>query len=441
MKFCDEVKGKNVLVFGLGLQGGGLGDALWLISKGANVKITDLKTKEELTSSLAKLPTAIDLSLGGHRKEDIEWADLIIKNPGVPDNDEQIELARKLNKPVITSIAKVVEEGGSKIIGVTGTRGKSTTTELIFQLLSSVYPTQVEKGGNIPSTSGLSLLDQLDNLKYIVLELSSFQLHSFHDQHISPHIAIVTNMYPDHLNRYASMEAYFADKSSITSYQTRSDYVIYNQDNQYATKIAALSSGVKISFSASIVPKSWNINILGQHNLENISAVIKLAEVMKINIAQVKKMIENFHGLPYRLEKRRELNGVTYINDTTSTTPTSTIKALSAHKSPIILILGGDDKKLPYDDLLTVLGSASQLKGIVILGSAHLPDFVAKLHSTLSSKILAQVNSMKEAVQVAFDNAKSGDIVLLSPGFSSFDLFKNEFDRGNQFNECVARLS
>lgn len=441
MNFTEEIKGKKVLIFGLGLQGGGLGDALWLNRHGSLVRVTDQKTPEELGESLAQLPKDIELTLAQHKESDIDWADIIIKNPGVPDNSPFMQYARNKDIPVYTSIALVVKEARDKIIGVTGTRGKSTTTELIYQLLKKVYGDRVQKGGNIPGSSGLSLLDQIDTLDYLVLELSSFQLHNLHDLQVSPKYAVVTNMYPDHLNRYAGMEEYFSDKASITKYQRSSDTVVAFKDNEYSTRLAELSPGDHVFYQASDVPIEWETHLRGPHNTENIAALLKLAQVLKIKQSLVQEVVESFPGLPFRLEDVATIGGVTYINDTTSTTPTSTIKAIRALNQPTVLIVGGDDKKLPVDELIEEIASTTHVQKIVILGSKNIPDFVNKLKDNCKEKILGQVFSMKEAVQLASRNAQDGWAVLLSPGFFSFDLFKNEFDRGRQFNEIVNNLN
>lgn len=440
MSFQDTVKGKKVLIFGLGLQGGGLGDALWLSQNGAKVRVTDQKSPTELSATLSKLPPTIELSLGGHKPEDIVWADLIIKNPGVPDDHPLLLLAISNGKPVMTSIAIFVQQAREKIIGITGTRGKSTTTELIYLILLAQYPGLVGRGGNIPGTSGLALLDLINEYKYFVLELSSFQLHNFHQLKVSPRIAVVTNLYPDHLNRYPTMEAYANDKSAITLYQTPSDFVVLNQANPGSLQIGANSSANKIFFSAEDVPSDWNIHLPGLHNRENIAAALRVAQALTISTDQVKKVVENFHGIAFRLEDRGQVSGVNYINDTTSTTPTAAIKACQAMSRPTVIIVGGADKNLPYDTLVTELAQNQLIEKIVILGSKDIPGFVASLRQQAPHKIVGHADSMISAVKLATTQAVVGGVVLLSPGFASFDLFQNEFDRGRQFNACVEAL-
>lgn len=439
--FAKQIKEKKVLIFGLGLQGGGFGDALWLHSHGAIVKVTDQKDESLLTNSLAKLPSEITLTLGQHLDTDIEWADLIIKNPGVAFDQPQILLASKLGKPIVTSIALVVQAAREKTIGITGTRGKSTTTELAYTLLDLIYPGQILKGGNLSGTSPLSLLDNIDSAKYLVLELSSFQLAGFHPLHLSPRYAILTNIYPDHLNRYQDMTAYKLDKSAIFVYQKPTDYLFVNGDNQEALAISEKVPGTRLLFHQTDTPADWNSLLPGSHNRENIAAVIALSQQLGIDLGKLKKIVSSFHALPFRLELIRELAGVKYYNDTTSTTPTATVKAIEAFADPLILILGGDDKKLPTTDLIHVLSNSPNVKQIILLGCKNIPAFVSDLKQACPTILNSQVFSMSEAVFLAHSLARPGDVVLLSPGFASFDLFDNEFARGRQFNEEVAKLT
>lgn len=440
MSFAEQVIGKKVLVFGLGSQGGGVGDALWLHANRAIVRVTDLRSAESLSDSLTQLPSDITSTLTQHLDEDIDWADIIIKNPGVPDQQLQIQYAAKQGKSVHTSIALVVQEARDKTIGITGTRGKTTTTELIYASLNAQYPDQIIKGGNLAGTSGLALLDQISSAKYLILELSSFQLAGLHTLKISPKYAVLTNIYPDHLNRYKSMKEYQQDKSAIFLYQDPSDHLFVNQDNSVALGMADGSASQVTPFSSSIV-SDWHLTIPGDHNLENAAATYELAKILGLDHNLTRSTVESFAGVPYRLELIREVNGVSYYNDTTSTTPTATIKALGAFTSPITLILGGDQKDLPTDGLINSLKTTPNLKNIIILGSANIPDFITSLRGACPDLISSQVNSMQDAVTQAVLTSKSGDVILLSPGFASFDLFENEFDRGRQFNLAVNQLS
>jgi UDP-N-acetylmuramoylalanine--D-glutamate ligase len=404
-KFEDVIKGKKVLVFGLGRQGGGTGDRDWLQNKGAIVRVSD--------KDLTLVPE-------GQTREQIEWADLIIKNPGVSDEHELIVYAKSQEKQVLTSIAVFVKYATVKTIGITGTRGKSTTTALIAAVLEAAYPGQVISGGNIPGTSGLSLFDEQTGKKYAVLELSSFQLHNFHDLKVSPNYALLTNIYPDHLNRYTDMESYAYDKSAIHLYQKRGDFYL-----EYPSGEAVMD---------------WETTLPGLHNRENIAGMWGIAKQLGISEVTCRQVVKDFHGLPFRLETIREIDDVTYVNDTTSTTPVAATKALQSLTKPTTWITGGDTKNLPYDELLAEVKNNQYIQQVIVLGSKNIPDYVEQLKQILGDKIIGQVDSMSAAISLAAKSAKPGQVVLLSPGFSSFDLFKNEFDRGQQFNQLVNAL-
>lgn len=421
---ADLIIGKKVLVFGLGRQGGGTGDAEWLKKHGAIVRVSDK-----------------DLSLvaEGQTQEQVEWAEIIIKNPAVPDDNELIKFALSLDKPVYTSVALFVKYTSLTTIGITGTRGKSTTVALITAMLEASSPGAVISGGNIAGTSCLALFDQQEGKQYAVLELSSFQLHNFHDLQVSPTVAIITNLYPDHLNRYPSMSAYAEDKEAICKYQKKSDICLYNADNQGAAQISEASLGMRIPFSADDC-RDWETKLLGEHNKENIAALFGLTKALKLDENIARQVVRDFAGLPFRLETIARVSGVRFVNDTTATTPTAAIFALRSMTAPTIWITGGADKKLPYDELLKEVEKNEHIKKIIILGGRDIPEYIEGLRKIAGDKVESTVFSMTDAINLARKISSSGDTVLLSPGFTSFDLFKNEFDRGRQFNETVHLL-
>lgn len=435
-RLLENLSGKKVLIFGLGVQGGGLGDALYLHSKGIELRVTDSKPAKELEPSLSRLPDDIPRTIGVHSMDDLSWADIIIKNPGVPDEHKLIQLARSKDVPIYSSAALFVKYSDSKIIGITGTRGKTTTTLLIYELMKS-SGFKVGLGGNIPNRSLLQLLADEENNEYTVLELSSFQLSSFHDLKVSPHIAILTNIYEDHLNRYTSMQEYVEDKMAIMRYQKPEDYLILNRNNSYLSKIAAVSRAHVIDYSLASLPDVLDPHLKGDHNLENIMATYELSRVLKIDDEKFTSTINSFPGVPYRQEIVRTVDGITYINDTTSTTPIATIKAIDTFPGPINLILGGASKNLSLGDLISKLRE-DKIKSVTVLGgigNQAITDILASI-----DKPTSRANSMSEAVNASSAHALPGEIVLLSPGFASFDLFKNEFDRGDQFNKIVRSL-
>jgi len=435
----DTFKDKNILIFGLGLQGGGLGDTQYLIENQYNTRITDLKTEQELSAVLESIPNTIQKTLGKHDNKDIDWADIIIKNPGVPEEIDYIQYAKQQNKTIINSTALFVKHSAIPVIGVTGTRGKTTTATLIHEILNSQFPGEVILGGNIPGTSGLQLFNQQKEKKHAVLELSSFQLAGFHTLQTSPHIAVVTNIYDDHMDRYQSQQQYIHDKEAITQYQSSEDHLIINKENIPENTFTNKTKAKIHTYLITDVPRNIKTLLLGNHNLENIASALKVSEVLGILRDSAIKTISTFKSVPNRLQTIAEINGIEYINDTTSTTPIATIKAIKAMKKPTTLILGGASKQINIDEMIREIATNNIVRHVIILGSQNNKE-LNKHMDTISNKISETVTSMHKAVETATKNTKPGEVVLLSPGFFSFDLFNNEFDRGDQFNEEVKQL-
>jgi len=440
MKTFPSYKNKNVLILGLGLLGRGLKDAIFFAQQKANVVVTDLKTAKQLKNSVDQLKKYknIKLVLGQHRKQDINQADLIIRNAGVPLKSQYLQHAFKQNKKIEMDESLFAQYCPCPIIGVTGTRGKTTTATLIYELLKKTSK-KVYLAGNIQGTATLPLIKKVTKNDLVVLELSSWQLQGFGWNKISPHIAIFTNIFPDHLNRYKGMKDYIADKKLIYQNQTKNDFLIINQDNLATKKLAAEAKSKTMLFSAADVPKNWQLNILGQHNLENIAAAIKVAKIFKIKTPTIKKVIENFRGVEHRLELVKTIKGINFINDTTSTTPVAGQKALAAVDKPIILIAGGAQKNLDLTDFAKDI--VKKVKAVILLSGTATPDLKNKIIKFKGQdKIQGEFLNFKAAIKKAYSLADTSDTVLLSPGCSSFGLFINEFDRGEQFKRIVKNL-
>jgi len=409
---------------GLGLLGGGVGVAKFFVKQRAKVLVTDLKTKKELKESLKKLKgLPIKFVLGRHRKEDFIKADLIIKNPGVPPDSRYLKIARKHKIPIKNDVSIFFDLAKAEIIGVTGTKGKSTVATLIYLFLKRKYPKTI-LAGNI----GLSPLEVLSRAKRgtkVVLELSSFELE---DLKKSPKVAVITTLFPDHLNRYRSFREYIEAKKPIFKYQKKNDILVLNYDNLETRKLASEARSRVYFFRDS-----------------NVSAAVLVAKLFKISKKDIKKVLAKFKGVPNRQEFITEKRGVKYFNDTTATTPQSVILAIKTFRerfpnSEIILIAGGLDKNLNYKSLAKEI-KKSVVYLVLLPGTAS-----GKLKKELKlfkkeSKIkIFNVKSMKEAVKKASGITKRGDLVLLSPAAASFNLFKNEFDRGEQFVKAVKKL-
>ncbi len=360
MALIDDLKakyqGKKVLVVGLGLQGGGVGIAKFFAELGAKVTVTDKKNETQLADSIEKLKKySINYSLGGHRIEDFLNSDIIFKGPGVSWSLKEIVEAEKKGIPIEMEMAFVARYFPGKIIGITGTRGKSTTTNLIYKLLKdNGFETLL--GGGLPGISNLEYLKKANNNTWLVAELSSWALSGFHKKKISPHIAVFTNFYPDHLNYYQNMDDYLFDKKAIFMYQKASDYLVINKKLLNLLDKSSIKSKV-LTFSSNDVYENFE-NLTGDHNKENIAAVLKVSEILNIEKIKAINTIGNFQSLPFRQQIIAKKQNVIFVNDTTSTTPTATIYAIKRFSDkPIILILGGNSKNLPFEKLIEELNN------------------------------------------------------------------------------------
>jgi len=410
--------GKKVTIMGLGLLGGGAGVAKFFVKQGARVLVTDLKTKEQLKDSLEKLKgLPIKYVLGRHRAEDFINTDLVIKNPGVPPDSSYLKVAKEHNVPIETDISIFFKLCKAPIVGVTGTKGKSTTATLIYLLLKTKYLNTL-LAGNIGLTP-LEILSKIKKNSKVVLELSSFELE---DLKQSPKVAIITTLFSDHLNRYKNFKEYIEAKKPIFKYQKKNDILVLNYNNPETRKLAKEALSRVYFFKDS-----------------NVSAAVSVAKIFKIPKKNIEKILSKFKGVPLRQELIATKKGVKYINDTTATTPQSVILAINTFKkrfpeAKIILIAGGQDKNLNYKELAKKV--KKNINYLLLLpGTAS-----QKLKKELKNYKINPVKSMSQAVKKASFLAQGGDIVLLSPGAASFNLFKNEFNRGGQFNKAVKNL-
>jgi UDP-N-acetylmuramoylalanine--D-glutamate ligase len=459
MYFPGYFKDKKITVMGLGLLGRGLGDVQFLAEEGAELIVTDLKSREELQSSLASLKHFQNISfvLGEHRFEDFRNRDFILKAAGVPLDSLYIAEARKNNIPIEMSTSLFARLTPAMIIGITGTRGKSTVTHLLYEVLQKARETtELEKalrhssghlkkpnvflGGNVKGVSTLQFLKETKEGDIAVLELDSWQLQGFGESKISPHLSIFTTFMKDHMNYYKDDEySYLADKANIFLYQSDQDVlVVGSQAAPLINTHFKESIQSKVIVADSSLVKDWDILMLGEHNRYNVALVLKAAEELAISEETVREVARTFKGVPGRLEFIREYNGIKIYNDTTSTTPTATQVALMAlNTSPIkniILIMGGADKTLSMTNLIESLPAFC--KSVILLPGTG----TDKIRSGIKDIKTIEVSTLQEAVSKAFTEAKSGDIVLLSPGFASFGMFQNEYDRGDQFTKIIQSL-
>ena len=454
-------KNKKTAVIGIGVEG--ISSAKFLLEKGVSVSILDKKTKDQVDKEYLRQVKKLGakLILGEKYLKDLSQFSFIVRSPGVKLSTSEI-------KEVIASGANVTSQTKiffdlvpCQIIGVTGTKGKGTTSSLIYEMLK-LSGKDAYLGGNI-GLPPLDFLDKLNEQSVAVLELSSFQLQ---DLKKSPHIGVMLMTTSEHLDYHKDLPEYIESKRNLLRFQDKEDFAIINKDYVASRESDILTNGgifqisredevsqgcyvkdgkVIISFAYGAfnkktvdIVKTSDILLPGEHNFENVCAAVMaayLAGVTKQNIAQV---LKTFKGLEHRLELVREVKGVRYYDDSFSTTPETAIAAIKAFKEPEILILGGSSKRSDFKHLGEVILNASNIKAIIGIGE----EWIRIKFELPNSKIpvVEGCRNMKEIVKEAIKLAEKGDVVLLSPACASFGMFKNYKDRGNKFKEEVGKL-
>ena len=443
--YKNYFRGKKITIIGLGLLGRGVNVAKFLAELGADLTITDLKSAEVLAPSLKQLTRFKNIRyvLGKHELADFKNCDMVIKSAGVPLDSPYIAEAKKNKIPVEMDASLFAKFTPATIVGVTGTRGKSTVTHLLEHILTRAYPRHVFVGGNVRGMATLPLLKKTKIGDIVILELDSWQLQGFGDAKISPHVSVFTNFLNDHMNYYkGDMDKYFSDKANIFKYQNEDEVLILGEQVSKEIKSrfkGKIKSGVLVA-KKSIVPKAWKIKILGEHNRANVAVAILVCQELDVPAKAIKDGVESFLGVPGRLELVRTIGGVKYYNDTTATTPDgnkAAIEALGTKEKNIVLIAGGADKNLDYTEMARLLHKT--VRGLVLIEGAATEKLLANIPKKTSYPVHI-VDTMKDAVLAAREYARRGDTILLSPGAASFGVFKNEFDRGDQFVKLVNKL-
>lgn len=427
----NEYADKKVVVMGLGIHGGGLGVAQFFARHGAGVTVTDLKSARELAPSMQKLRRFRNISyiLGKHRMRDFASADIVIQNPGVGRDSPYLTAARSHGARIENEASIFFRHCPNPIVGVTGTKGKSTTTNLIARVLKTTY--RVHVGGNI-GISMLSLLPKLKKGDVVLLELSSWQLEGLPTVKKSPHIAVLTNIENDHQNTYPSFKHYAEAKKNIFRYQKKGDaLIIHSLFKRFAQGVRGRIITYTYDPRMERMLRKAGFSLAGKHAIENAQAAVLAGTALGIPLKKAVAALGAAKPLFGRFEKIREHKGVSWINDTCSTAPYSTIQSITTlPKKKIILIAGGTDKKLDMNDLAKTIDA--RVKKLVLLsGSA-----TEKLKKCLTIPYI-ETALLKDAVRAARAYAAKGDTVLFSPGAASFELFKNEFDRGKKFVRAV----
>ena len=442
---------KRLVILGGGESG--VGAALLGKVKEYNVFLSD---SAKITNKYKKvlIHNEIEWEDEGHTESEILSADLVVKSPGIPDHISIVQKLKIAAIPVVSEIEFAALYTTANIIGITGSNGKTTTTLMVYHILRQAG-FDVGIGGNI----GESFAGQvLDNRANYVLELSSFQLDGIQD--FRPHIAVITNITPDHLDRYDyKFENYISSKFRIAMNQTSNDYLLYNSDDEvivsYINSHHIQSTLVPFSLSKieangtyleqnNIIIEFKNIDIImptsnlaleGKHNVKNAMAAATVAHLLKIRKATIRESLEGFQGAEHRLEEVLTINKVKYVNDSKATNVNATYYALESMSIPTVWIVGGVDKGNDYSSLFPFVNE--KVKAIICLGKNNEALFDAFGNMV---DVIIETQYMSEAVKIAYDIAVAGEAVLLSPACASFDLFESYEDRGKQFKSAVRKL-
>jgi UDP-N-acetylmuramoylalanine--D-glutamate ligase len=453
--------GKRILILGAARQG--LALARWLSLHGARVTLSDMRGETDLRlarESLAEYP--IQWVLGGHPLELLDATDVLCLSGGVPLTLPIVAEAVKRGIPLSNDSQIFMDVVPCRTIGITGSAGKTTTTTLVGNMAKSAYGDRAYVGGNI----GDPLINYVDKMKaddIAILELSSFQLDQMT---ISPNVAAILNITPNHLDRHGTMEAYTAAKARILEFQSEKDAAILGRDDKRAWSLRNKVRGKLYTFTLDELEEGWNgtylhdgllnlrdgdaylplllrerVSLRGDQNVSNVLAAFAIGYAAGFPLDAMLEAAEEFRGVPHRLELVRELRGVRWYNDSTATAPERSLAAIRAFDEPLVLLLGGRDKDLPWEDLIRLVGK--RVDHVVLFGEAaeKIMNTAQALGLRENGSRIARVQSLYDAVIKAAVVAEAGDVVLLSPGGTSFDEFKDFAERGERFREWVLELS
>jgi UDP-N-acetylmuramoylalanine--D-glutamate ligase len=458
-----ELRGRRALVMGLGSFGGGLGAVRYLARQGARVTVTDLRSEEDLRESLEQIRgLGVELRLGRHDEADFERADLVLFSPAIDPRSPHLRRARERGAELETELNLFFKLCRSRrILGVTGSNGKTTTALLAHGVLDRLMGPRAWLGGNV----GISLLDSVDRIApddAVVLEISSFQLEALRALRRSPQVAVYTNLSPNHLDRHGSMEEYARAKQAILDHQGPEDECVLNGDDPHVRSLPGRARRATFSLAGPQLRGAWvsrgldrirfndewaefqidisSRKLPGRFNVQNMMAAACASYAICGSrptewARACEEFFRDFAGAEHRLEFVADLGGVEYYNDSIATNPDSTIAALEALPGPFVLILGGTDKQLPFERLARKI-QESDVRCVVLMGCA-----AGKIRGVLESSSkppeMQTVRTLAEAVEAATARSRPGDQVLLSPACASFDQFRNFVERGRTFKRLV----
>ena len=472
-----EFRNRTVTVMGLGDFGGGVGAVRFLAEAGAKILITDLRSEAELQSSLAQLDSSwpVTLRLGQHDAADFRETDLVVVSPAVPRDSSFLAVAREAHVPLTSEMNLFWERNRGRVLAVTGSNGKSTTTVLTHAILNAhatnpkrqrgtaaaTLPNRCWLGGNI----GISLLPEVRRIQpedWVVLELSSFQLEDLAPLQPRPDIAVVTNFSPNHLDRHGTVEAYRAAKQNLLRWQSAEQFAVVNAHSEVASwptaatrlqfgpvdqrQLGVFGEGPDViarlpeTFGGEQrLPLGCWLQLPGKHNWQNAQAAIAAALLAGVSSDAIEQGISNFRGLPHRLEFIADVDGRRCFNDSKSTTPEATVLALQAFDEPIVLFAGGYDKQIDLSAIATE--AVRHCRAVALLGQTgpQLGKLIeaAAREANVSGPICRGFESLEPAVAWSLQVSAPGDVVLLSPGCASYDWFQNYIERGEAFSKLV----
>lgn len=451
----------RVLILGAARQGLALGR--FLARQGAQVTLNDQRSAEQMQPAVQALQgLPVKLVFGGHPVELLDDADLLCISGGIPLNLPIIGAALRREIPISNDSQVFMEAVACPVIGITGSAGKTTTTTLVSRMAEAFYTGQNRSwvGGNI----GRPLIEYFEEIKekdLVILELSSFQLEQMT---ISPQVAAILNITPNHLDRHGTMEAYTAAKAQIIAHQSKTDTAVLGHDDPGAWSLAGLVRGRLVSFGFSQPPEGTDgayldgeniclykdgkrsdlmplsmIELRGSHNIANVLAACAIADCAGISHAAIQAGVRGFTGVAHRLELVRVVGEVAWFNDSIATAPERTIAAIQTFKEPIVLLLGGRDKNLPWETLAGLV--RARVDHVIAFGEAR-EKIIRAINAQPGDRpfSLTTVQNLQDAVQAAAHVARPGDVVLLSPGGTSFDEFRDFEERGEQFRKWVNSL-
>lgn len=450
-----QLKDKKVLVFGAAKSG--ISATRLLQKQGAHVTLFDSNTKlnDKDFDDKFDIYHNFQLVTGNLPEEIIDTLDLLVISPGIAIDHPEVERMRAKNITVWGEIELAYRFAKGKIIGITGTNGKTTTTTLVGDIMNTFFE-EVYVVGNIGNPYTDIAMEATERA-VTVIELSSFQLETI--QQFKPDVSAILNITPDHLNRHHTMDNYIAMKENVAKNQTKAELCVLNYEDEILRKMAthlgtrilffssarSLADGIylmgeEIFYSVNgvktLVCNINELHILGKHSYENVMAAVGIAITLGIPMEFIHKAITNFQAVEHRIEYVETIKGVTYYNDSKGTNPDASIKAVQAMKSPTIVIGGGYDKKIPFDDWIESFGQ--KVKYLVLLGQTR--EQIAETARRHGFHNIIMVNNLQDAVKVSAEKAQSGDAVLLSPACASWGMFENYEERGRLFKEYVREM-